>query len=300
MTTARSLDRRGAIMLALLAVWIIIALVMWAASALAEPSPSRSFEAMTTGPDWITLLVGFAGGSLAATVIGALVKHWVMHPVISVRLDRELGSYGPVTVNHFDKDQNVIATNPARFLRLHVENTGLSSIKDCCGYITNLSKHTASGKTVPHKEVLDLGWAHHPQSPSRDIPRGAFFHMDVATLHLWHLASPPQPQRRPRELRPPVLPTTLLNFFDDKGTYELELLIAADNARPQARPIKIPVVVPSEAAKEKIVSRQPSALVRTPLLRLFAGGFFLIGRRDYSARPGRTALAAGIGFPFTE
>jgi hypothetical protein len=40
---ARSLERRSAIMLALLPAWIIIALIAWLASALAEPSTSRSF-----------------------------------------------------------------------------------------------------------------------------------------------------------------------------------------------------------------------------------------------------------------
>jgi hypothetical protein len=43
MTTSRSLERRGALPLAYMVALILIAVVMWAASALAEPPSSRSF-----------------------------------------------------------------------------------------------------------------------------------------------------------------------------------------------------------------------------------------------------------------
>jgi hypothetical protein len=43
MTTSRSLERRGALTLACMAVVIVVAVVMWLASALAEP-PSRSLR----------------------------------------------------------------------------------------------------------------------------------------------------------------------------------------------------------------------------------------------------------------
>jgi hypothetical protein len=42
--TARSLERRGAFTLVCMAVLIVIAVVMWLASALAEPAASRSFS----------------------------------------------------------------------------------------------------------------------------------------------------------------------------------------------------------------------------------------------------------------
>jgi hypothetical protein len=60
----------------------------------------------------------------------------------------------------------------------------------------------------------------------RDIPRGAYFYMDVVTLEL---LSPEQGLLR---LSTPC-PTTMINFFDDKATYQFKILIAADNAKPQ-------------------------------------------------------------------
>jgi hypothetical protein len=41
-------------------------------------------------------LLAFAGGSLMAAVISAFVKHFIFHPMISVRLDEKRGSYGSV------------------------------------------------------------------------------------------------------------------------------------------------------------------------------------------------------------
>jgi hypothetical protein len=52
--------------------------------------------------------------------------------------------------------------------------------------------------------------------------------MDVATLELL-----PNGQRLLRLSH--LMPTTLLGFFDDKATYEFEILVAADNARPCRR-----------------------------------------------------------------
>jgi hypothetical protein len=121
-------------------------------------------------------------------------------------------------------DFRLLRASRATF-RLHVENTGFSTIKDCCGYIIRLTKRTSKGQIVPHQEVLDLGWAHKNTNP-RDIPRGAFFHMDVATLHLLPAE---------RKVRLPLHPTTLDDFFNERATYELEILVAADNARPCRR-----------------------------------------------------------------
>jgi hypothetical protein len=170
-------------------------------------------------------LLAFAGGSLMAAVISAFVKHFIFHPVISVRLDEKSGSYGSVTLLHLDNQGRPAgSSHQARYLRLRVENTGLSTIKDCGGYITKLTKRTAKGQVFPHEETLDLGWAH-KNTNARDIPRGAFFHMDVATLEL-----SPAGQRKLGLSH--FFPTTLIGFFDEKATYEFEILIAADNARP--------------------------------------------------------------------
>lgn len=45
------------------------------------------------------VLVGFLGGGVTAWGLGFIVTHWIRHPVISVRLDKEkLGCYVPVPV----------------------------------------------------------------------------------------------------------------------------------------------------------------------------------------------------------
>jgi hypothetical protein len=170
-------------------------------------------------------LLAFAGGSLMATSLSAFVTHLLFHPVISVRLDERKGSYGIVPLYKPGLDGSPAFSHDARFLRLHIENTGYSSVKACSGYITKLTKHTDKGQDIPTEEILDLGWAHHGHSNTRDIPRGAFFHMDVATLHLYPTV--------PWELVPPYLPTNLKDFFKDKGTYVLDVLVAADNTRPR-------------------------------------------------------------------
>jgi hypothetical protein len=52
--------------------------------------------------------------------------------------------------------------------------------------------------------------------------------MDVATLELL-----PAGQRKLRLSH--FFPTTLIGFFDEKATYEFEILVAADKARPCRR-----------------------------------------------------------------
>jgi hypothetical protein len=78
----------------------------------------------------------------------------------------------------------------------------------------------------PLRQIITCYWrkAHY----GGRYPRGAFFHMDVATLELL-----PNGQRLLRLSH--LMPTTLLGFFDDKATYEFEILVAADNARPCRR-----------------------------------------------------------------
>jgi hypothetical protein len=175
-------------------------------------------------------LIGFVGGSLAAAAISAFVEHCIFHPVISVCLDREKGSYGPVPFyTKPDEQGRKTHTHDGRYLRLRIENTGLSSIKDCCGVITQFTKRTATGTSSPQTEVIDLGWSHYDRSNMRNIPRGAYFFMDVVTLELF---PPGRPTDRVLRLSTPW-PTTMVNFFDDKATYEFNILIAADNAKPQ-------------------------------------------------------------------
>ena len=157
--------------------------------------------------DWIGLLSGFVGGSVAAWGLGFFVKDYLLRPVISARIVDQRGCY---------------VTNPvdgAKYLRLLVENTGLSSIKECSGYITKITKHGEGVTSRTQKEVLDLGWSHHPPR-ARSIPRGAFFHMDVVSLHLRLDGNV--------LVAPHLLPNSMLNFFNDTATYEFAITVAAD------------------------------------------------------------------------
>jgi hypothetical protein len=174
-------------------------------------------------------ILAFAGGSVMAAGITAFVKHCIFHPVISVCLDRRKGCTGRVPLYKLDEKGQLTGqySHDAQYLRLRIENTGLSSIRDCCGLITGLTKHTADkGQVVPPQEVFYLGWAHHSESKTRNIPRGAYFYMDIATLDLF------SPTRRIRLSAD--FSTTLIKFFnDEKATYEFKILVAADNAKPQ-------------------------------------------------------------------
>ena len=194
--------------------------------------------------DWTALLIAFVGGSLMTAVISAFVKHCIFHPVISVRLDNESGSYGTTVVyqvlqqpeqlggHQLGPVQLLTGGHQARYLRLHVENTGLSSIKDCSGHITKITKRVRGTPSQAPLDVVDLGWVN-KNKMTTDIPRGAFFHMDVVTLHLTDLLPPERKLTIPQGV-----PTHLLPFFSDKATYEFEIFIAADNARPRRVRVK--------------------------------------------------------------
>jgi hypothetical protein len=178
-------------------------------------------------PSWAQLLVAAATGGLAATVIAAFVKNWLVHPVISVLyLGEKSGSYGPMTVYQRDNQQRVVGSFPARYLRLKVENTGFSSIKACSGYIIGITKYAGAIKTNSEQEVVTLGWANHGLG-ARDIPRGAFFHLDIASLYLT-----PNDGRILRVSH--EMPSSLEPLFSGGTTrYEFEILIAADNTSPR-------------------------------------------------------------------
>jgi hypothetical protein len=156
-------------------------------------------------------LLAFAGGSLMATAVSAFVTHLLFHPMVSVRLDEKRGSHGPVTLYHLDDRKKVIGTSQAKYFRLHVENTGLSTVRGCSGYITKIAKRIGGQLTASEEEVISLGWASHGQSDARDIPRGAFFHMDIATLDL--------DPAKGSTLRLDRLSSSLENFFKDTATY---------------------------------------------------------------------------------
>jgi hypothetical protein len=93
-----------------------------------------------------------------------------------------------------------------------------------------MKKSASGGESIPKQEVVALAWANKGTEP-RDIPRGAFFHLDVASLHMMPNGN---------VLRISEMPASLLPFVSDgKATYEFEILVAADNARPRHRiPVK--------------------------------------------------------------
>jgi hypothetical protein len=168
-------------------------------------------------PVW-TAVIAFAGGSLMSTLVSAFASHCIFHPVISVCLNTKKGCYGPTPLLGVDGAGREVRSE-VKYFRLYVENTGLSSIKSCSGYITKLKKRVGGQVIHAPPEIIELGWAHKPDAP-RDIPRGAFFYIDIVSLYGTVLRLSHR------------FPTTLLNFFDDKGSYEFEILVAAENARP--------------------------------------------------------------------
>jgi hypothetical protein len=98
--------------------------------------------------NWPTLLVVFLGGSLTTLVVRALFD-WLMRPIIRARLINGRGCY--VTTSRGNP-----ATHQARFLRLLIENDGYSSIKDCQGYITSITRIVNGSHFPVQREVLEL------------------------------------------------------------------------------------------------------------------------------------------------
>ena len=162
--------------------------------------------------------------------------NWIKYPIISVRLDEKKGATGEATLTSYDSAGKVIQQHQVKFIRLHVQNTGRTTIKKCSGYITKLTRtEPGAHETMVDGEVIDLGWAHHGDSNSRDIPPTAFFHLDVASLHLLG------PNGDKKLTTPRGLPatTSLRDFFKPKATYVFEVQIFANNARlPEAFPVK--------------------------------------------------------------
>ena len=152
-------------------------------------------------------IMSFLGGGVIAWGLGLLWTHMIVRPVISVRLDDKRGCSGtmPIFTNIDGKQERY----DAKFIRLQVENTGLSTIKDCCGYITKLTKRTDTGNVIQQEAVFPLGWAYHPHSDARNIPPGVFFYMDVVQLHLF--------QTGERELRPPYPPDLTCRILSRQG-----------------------------------------------------------------------------------
>jgi hypothetical protein len=167
-------------------------------------------------PSWLSILLGFLGGSVTSLFLGRLFTWWE-RPISSVRLVQGMGCY--VTTSRGNPP-----THEARFLRLLIENTGRSSIKNCKGYVTGITR-IVNGERLPvQQEVLELTWASGGANDPRTIPHGAFFYMNVASLDLMQ-SGPPILQ-----LTVSWLPNHLLNLFGAAATFELNIKVASENA----------------------------------------------------------------------
>jgi hypothetical protein len=116
----------------------------------------------------------------------------------------------------------------------------MTTVKDCCGQLIKATRRVQGQQpAIFDTETYRFGWAHYPQSETRDIPRGMSFHMDIATLGL------SRDSRRSQLFFGGfgrAMPNPLAEFFNSfpgKATYRFDLLIAADNARPRKVPIEV-------------------------------------------------------------
>jgi hypothetical protein len=120
-----------------------------------------------------------------------------------------------------------------RYLRLRVENTGRTTIKDCSGHLQGIRTQIGSQVANLDSEVVPRGWANFDQK-KRDIPPRAHFYMDVATLVL-------SLDRTSSELHWQEVPTTLVQYFRSipgRATHTFEIRIDADNAHQRTVPAK--------------------------------------------------------------
>jgi hypothetical protein len=173
--------------------------------------------------NWLPLLVSFLGGSMASFGIKALIDWW-NRPIISARLVDRKGCY--VTTS-----RNNPPTHQARFLRLLIQNEGFSSIKDCTGYVTSITRIVNGFRLPVQQEVLALTWSSGGDDGARSVPRGAFFYLNVASLDLLPAASD-------LNLCVAWWPNHFVGLLATAATFELQIKIAADNAAPVDRIVR--------------------------------------------------------------
>jgi hypothetical protein len=186
-------------------------------------SPDTTGTAMAS-PSLLTLLIGFFGGSVASWILGTIFN-WCKRPIISARLVQGKGCY--VTTSRGNP-----RTHDARFLRLLVENTGRSSIQNCKGYITSITRIVNGNRSPVQQEVLELEWSSGGAASARSIPQGAFFYMNIASLELV------QPGPFVLLLAVGWTPNHLAHLLQGAATFELEIKIAAENAAPLDRIVR--------------------------------------------------------------
>jgi hypothetical protein len=141
--------------------------------------------------EWLTRVLIYAESAwtlvaalLAVPVVVPLARvihrFWV-RPIIQVRLDHQADCHGRTPLVSL-QDGKVVAQ--VMYLRLRIQNRGRTTIKDCLGNWVRI-RVWSGGKVFDFAhEVISRGWAHHPESKQRNIPRGEAYYLDVATLLL--------------------------------------------------------------------------------------------------------------------
>lgn len=180
-------------------------------------------------PNWASAI------SLSA-VLTAAWAYW-KRPIISVRLGKK--EHASVTVEYKDAQGKIVNRLPVKYFRVRIRNVGLTTTKECNGQLIKVTRRVV-GKVpaIFDNDECYLGWAGYSQSVTRNIPRGMSFPMDVATLVL-------QPYGGSQLFIVGLgmtIPNTLrefLNSYSGKATYTLDVLVAADNARPRKVPIEV-------------------------------------------------------------
>jgi hypothetical protein len=163
-------------------------------------------------------IMGFAGGAVVATAINAVVG-WLNRPIIMARIVEGAGCYVKTSRGN-------PPSHDAMFLRLQIKNRGKSSVIGCAAYVTRITRKQPGTKIDDAQEVLTLHWANSSEA-SVDIPRGAFFYLDVASLDC-------VPGHSVLGIGAD-LPNNIAGIFGTPGQFDLQILIAASNAKPVQR-----------------------------------------------------------------
>lgn len=188
--------------------------------------------------EWLASAWAWLAPLLAVTVVvpfaaRAIHKFWI-RPIIRVQLDGEADCHERTPLVS-KQDQKVVAQ--VMYLRLRVQNRGRTTIKDCFGNLVRTTVWDGGGKVFDFtREIHSRGWAHHPDSKQRNIPREERYYLDIATLLL------SDDRRHNRLWWPDPLPTSMIEFLDSlptgKATYLFEIRVNADNVRPRSVPVQ--------------------------------------------------------------
>ena len=120
-----------------------------------------------------TVAIAFVSGSVGAVFVNAIARYWIFQPVISIQLNRAVGSAYktrvPPEVAEGDEKEGQFFSNG---IRLRIENTGFLTLKDCRGFVTRMRRLKA-GQTVKSRarrlsnsvglirgkaELADISW----------------------------------------------------------------------------------------------------------------------------------------------